>query len=207
MDQKKTRKPFAPRYLITGVITVIPIWLTWLVFNFLFTQLSPIGRFLLDTLSIQQLVHPFFISLLGVIVTLVAFYLIGWMATLVIGKRIIALFDAIIDRVPFVQTVYGSIKKLLSALEQKPEGTQRVVLIDFPSPPMKTVGLVTHTLTDEKTGQKIAAVYVPTTPNPTSGYLELIPLDNVTSTNWTLDEAMTFIMSGGTVAPDNLSCS
>ncbi len=69
---------------------------------------------------------------------------------------------------------------------------------------MKTIGLVTRTLTDEDTGRELAAVYVPTTPNPTSGYLEIVPVENVTSTNWTVNEAMTFIVSGGAVAPERM---
>ena len=69
---------------------------------------------------------------------------------------------------------------------------------------MKTVGFVTKILTDKHTGQKLAAVYVPTTPNPTSGYLEIVPLENLISTNWSMDDAMTFIVSGGAVAPDDM---
>ena len=70
---------------------------------------------------------------------------------------------------------------------------------------MKTVGLVTRTLTDSSTGRKYAAVYVPTTPNPTSGYLEIVPIENVVSTDWSLDEAMNFVISGGAVAPQNFN--
>ncbi len=104
-------------------------------------------------------------------------------------------------KIPLVQTVYGSVKKLIGVLQQQPEGTQRVVLIGFPSPEMKTVGFVTRQFRDEKTGQELAAVYVPTTPIPTSGYLEIVPLEHLVATDWTLDEAMTFIVSGGAVAP------
>ena len=82
---------------------------------------------------------------------------------------------------------------------------QRVVLIPFPSPEMKTVGFVTRTFRDEVSGQDLAAVYVPTTPNPTSGYLEIIPSELVIETDWSVDQAMTFIMSGGAVAPDRIS--
>lgn len=70
---------------------------------------------------------------------------------------------------------------------------------------MKTVGLVTRVLVDEHRGQELVALYVPTTPNPTSGYLKIIPLDKVTSTNWTVDEAMSFIISGGAVAPEKIT--
>jgi len=202
------------RYIITGLLTVIPIWLTWLVFNFLFTQMSRIGTPLVQMLAkisspsvAEWMLDPLFQSIIAIILIFIVLYLLGWIATLVIGKRLIAAFDSLINHIPFLQTIYGSTKKLLSALQQKPNDVQRVVLIDFPSPQMKSVGLVTRTFVDEKTGQKIAAVYVPTTPNPTSGYLELVPLDKVTSTSWTMDEAMTFIISGGAVAPSNLNYS
>ena len=72
---------------------------------------------------------------------------------------------------------------------------------------MKTVGFVTATFEDDETGEELAAVYVPTTPNPTSGYLEIVPMKSVVPTNWSFDEAMTFIISGGAVAPKNLSFS
>jgi uncharacterized membrane protein len=110
-------------------------------------------------------------------------------------------FDWLMEQIPLVQTIYGATKKLLAALQQKPDQVQRVVLIEFPSPAMKTVGLVTRLLTDEATGKALAAVYVPTTPNPTSGYLEIVPVEKLISTDWTLDEAMTFIISGGAVGP------
>jgi uncharacterized membrane protein len=139
------------------------------------------------------------------VIIIVGLYTLGWIATQVIGKRIISYFDRLVDRIPLVRTIYGSIKKLLASLQKEPDNVQRVVLIDFPSPEMKTVGFVTRTLIDEDTGQELAAVYVPTTPNPTSGYLEIVPIHKVTSTNWTVEEAMTFIVSGGAVAPPTMN--
>ena len=121
-----------------------------------------------------------------------------------IGKNIIALFDKLMERIPLIQTIYGSAKKLITSLQKQPNGTQRVVLIDFPSKEMKAVGFVTRTFNDSKTGRELAAVYVPTTPNPTSGYLEIVPLEKITTTDWTVDEAMTFIVSGGAVPPEKM---
>jgi uncharacterized membrane protein len=69
---------------------------------------------------------------------------------------------------------------------------------------MKAVGLVTRTFIDEETGDEYAAVYVPTAPNPTGGYLEIVPVDELVTLDWTVDEAMTFVISGGTTAPDNI---
>lgn len=213
----KPKVPHFQRYLITGVLTAIPIWITWVVFEFILRQLSKFGMPWVKALSqaVQDytpslsrwLLEPWFQSALAIVLTLTALYLLGWIATLVVGKRLLALVDWIMNRIPLVQTIYGSTKKLLAALQQKPDQVQRVVLIEFPSPDMKTVGFVTRVLKDEKTGQELAAVYVPTTPNPTSGYLEIVPLDRVVSTDWTMDQAMTFIISGGAVAPENLNYS
>ncbi len=103
-----------------------------------------------------------------------------------------------------MQAIYGSVRQLVGVLQQEPGKAQRVVLINFPSPEMKTVGLVTRTPTDDVTSREFAAVYVPTTPNPTSGYLEIVPLDRITPINWTVDEAMTFVISAGAVAPETM---
>jgi uncharacterized membrane protein len=205
------------RYLIAGVLTVIPIWITWLVFEFFLKQLSDLGRPWARALSrpleqhvpgiSQWLLAPWFESTLAIITTIVFLYILGWAATRVVGKRIIGLFDALINRIPFVTTIYSALKNLISAVQQKPDKVQRVVLIPFPTPEMKTVGFVTRVLRDKDTGQELAAVYVPTTPNPTSGYLEIVPLSQVISTDWSLDEAMTFVISGGAVAPEHINYS
>ena len=216
-EDHKTFASQAQRYLIAGILTAIPIWITWLVFKFVFTQLSKFGmpwvRALAKTLQqyapslAEWLLQPWFQSVLAIVVTVMALYLLGWTASRVIGSRMIALFDRLVERIPLVQTIYGGTKKLVAALQQKPERVHRVVLIEFPSSEMKAVGFVTRVMKDADTGQDLAAVYVPTTPNPTSGYLEIVPLERLISTTWTIDEAMSFIISGGTVAPDRLHYS
>lgn len=204
------------RYLLAGLLTIVPVWITYLVFRFVLTQLSGIGQPWVVAMAGATeryfpslgpaLLHPWFQNVLAVVITLLGLYVLGWLATQVLGRRIISAFDALIQRIPLVEKIYGATKKLLMALQQQPgSDTQRVVLLEFPNADMKTVGLVTRVLTDEQTGRKLAAVYVPTTPNPTSGYLEIVPLERLVSTDWTLDEAMTFIMSGGSVAPERFS--
>ncbi len=219
-SSRKIPRPRRPhkrtRFLLTGLLTVIPLWATWFVLVFLFKLLSGVGgpavKFIANLVAphFPGLAHVLksevFQSVVAVILVLAVLYTLGILATLVIGRQLFAVFEAIIERIPFVKTIYGAVKKLLGALKDKPSSdVQRVVLIDFPSPEMKTVGLVTRTLTDADTGRELAAVYVPTTPNPTSGYLEIVPIERVTSTNWTLDEAMTFVISGGAVAPAHMN--
>ena len=210
---RRTQKPRRRRYILTGLLTVIPLWFTWIVLSFLYRTLSSIGnplvKFCADRLSpllpeLADLLNVrVFQSIVGVLLVLAVLYGLGVLARMVIGRRLIRLFEQMIDRIPFVKTVYGAVKKLLVVLQEKPgSDVQRVVLINFPSEEMKTVGLVTRTFSDAITGRELAAVYVPTTPNPTSGYLEIVPVDRLTSTDWDLDEAMTFIISGGAIAPD-----
>jgi uncharacterized membrane protein len=106
-----------------------------------------------------------------------------------------------------VHKVYGSVKRLISALQTEPDEVERVVLIEFPNENMKAIGLVMRTMTDSDTGQKLAAVYVPTTPNPTSGYLEIVPVNRLVSTEWTIDQAMNFVVSGGAIGPERFAFS
>lgn len=205
----------ARRYLIAGIVTVIPIWITWWVFDFVFRRLSALGQPVVKALAagvepylpvVAEFVRqPAFQTALGVFLTLSAVYLIGFLATLVVGRRLIALFDAIMERIPVVERVYGSTRRVLLAMQEKPRSVQRVVLISFPSRDMKAVGFVTRTFSDADTGEELAAVYVPTTPNPTSGYMEIVPLSQVVSTDWTVDEAMAFVISAGTITPERIS--
>lgn len=203
------------RYLLTGVLTVVPIWITWVVFEFFFVQLSKLGRPGANAISralhayspalADALLTPWLQSILAIILTLLALYLLGWTATRVVGRRLLGLFDGLMHRIPVVQTIYGAVQKLIGVLQSKPDRIQRVVLIAFPHPDMRAVGFVTKVMKDDNTGRELAAVYVPTTPNPTSGYMEIVPLEQLTPTDWSMDEAMTFILSAGAVAPDRIS--
>jgi uncharacterized membrane protein len=153
---------------------------------------------------VAWLMHPWFQSGMAIVLVLAALYAVGWVATHVIGRQLLRTFDQLMNRIPLVKTIYGSVRQLLAVLQQHPDGVQRVVLIEFPSAAMKTIGFVTRTMRDADSGRELVVVYVPTTPNPTSGYLEIVPLDQVISTDWTIDEAMAFIISGGAVAPATL---
>lgn len=207
--------PLHRKYLLAGILTVIPLWVSWLVFKFLLTQLSDIGSPWVKALAqaikpdwpgfAHWLLEPWFQSVLAVMLTLMGLYLLGWATTRMLGKRLINIFESLMEKVPVVKSIYGPTKKFLSALQHQPdEQIQRIVLIEFPSPGMKALGFVTRVMVDADTGQKIAAVYVPTTPNPTSGYLEIVPLERITPTDWTLDEAMSFIILGGAISPEKL---
>jgi uncharacterized membrane protein len=146
-------------------------------------------------------------SVFAVIVVLIFLYVLGWAAGRVIGQRLIALFESAIGAIPFVDSIYRATKRFLAVAGNTEQNERRVVLIDFPSPEMKAVGLVTRTMRDSVTGKELAAVYVPTSPNPTSGYIEIVPVDAITYTDWTFDQAMSFIVTGGSNAPETITYS
>jgi uncharacterized membrane protein len=215
-DERPARTHLAhlQRYLIAGVITLIPLWVTWIALSFIFNVFADFGRPLVLGLArgIQTVApavadvlrHPWFEPVLALLITLLGLYLLGWATTHVIGNRLIRYIEDWLDRIPLVKVIYGSVKKVVTAFQVKPEGIQRVVLIEFPKAGMKAVGFVTSTVVDGQTGKELAMVYVPTTPNPTSGYMEIVPVEDLTPTDWSLEEATRFIITGGTSAPDHI---
>ena len=201
------------RYILTGLLAFIPAWITWVVFKFVFTLLAGVGAPLVTGIieliglgspaAAQTLHRDWIISILAFVLTVLALYVMGWLSTRVLGRRILGGIDKLLQRTPLVSSVYGGVKKLMTLMRNKPGSTQRVVLIAFPSPELKSIGFVTRTFIDES-GREIAAVYVPTTPNPTGGYLELVPTEQLIATDWSMEQAMAFIVSGGAVGPDHL---
>ena len=211
------RPPSLQRLFLTGLLTLLPIWLTWVVVKFVFVMLSDISAPLVspalhnlasdNPATLGWLADPWVQTALALIATLGVILLSGVMARRVVGQRLLRWLEALIRRIPFANTIYGSARQLLDILQTKPDGTQRVVLVDFPHNEMKSIGFVTRVLKEQGTGRELAAVYVPTTPNPTSGYLEIVPVEKLTPTDWTVDQAMAFIISGGAVSPETIPFS
>ena len=210
-------RPSLQRYFVSGLLTLLPIWLTWVVFTFVFRLLSglshpwvgPLSQRLADSFprALGWIDDPWVQTGIALFATLVTIVAVGVLAHRVIGQRLIGGFERGIARVPLANTVYSGTRKLLDILQTKPEGAQRVVLIEFPHRGARAIGFVTRVLRDELTGEELAAVFVPTTPNPTGGYLEIVPMSRLTPTDWSVDQAMSFILTGGAVAPDRIPFS
>jgi len=215
MDETPRRRSHFQRNLIAGLLTIAPLFAVWLVFNFLLGVLSTFGGPLAAELAIfvdqnfpgaaPWLADPRVRLALAVAVALLALYGIGAIASRVIGQRVIALFERIIGRIPLVQTIYSAAKKLVDVLQQKPGNDQRVALLDWPHQGMKTVAFVMRSFHDAKTGAELAALYVPSALNPTSGFLQIVPVAELVFLDMTTDQAMTMIISGGAIVPDRMS--
>ena len=214
MPSSRQHRPSLQRYFLSGVITLLPLWLTVIVFRFVFGLLSDISKPwitpLLAGLSnrfpvpLGWLGAPWVQTALALIATLGVIIAVGVMAHRVLGQRLLGWFEGFVQRIPLANLIYGGVRKLIDILQTQPEGAQRVVLLDFPHRDMKAIGFVTRVLREEGSERELAAVYVPTTPNPTSGYLEVVPVEHLTPTDWSVDQAMSFIISGGAVSPETV---
>jgi uncharacterized membrane protein len=203
------------RYIVIGTMTAAPLVITWLIIDFIFRQLSRIGEPWVRSITraigsenptlIAWFENETFLSLIAVILTLAALWALGRMTTHVIGRRLISFFETVIGNIPVIDKIYKAARRFLTVASPATPGEQRIVLIDFPSPSMKAVGIVTAMMKDKETGRDLAAVYVPTSPNPTSGYIEIVPVENLIFTDWTFDQAMSFVVTGGSNAPSDVS--
>ena len=200
------------RYVFAGLVTVIPLAVTWVVFSIVLNLLARVGGpvvgWLSDTFETQEnafaswLLHPWTQWTLAVVLTVLVLFMLGLAASRVIGRRAIGLGHRMLARVPFIEKVYGGAKHFIDTIQAPSDMPRAPVLVEFPHPGMKAIGFVTRTMKDATTGAELAAVYVPAAPVPTSGYLQIVPLDKLVRTNLTFDEAMTFILTGGNKGPE-----
>ena len=194
------------RNILAGIITIGPLFVTYLVFSFLLGVLAKAGLpaiWLLAAIFPENwLGQPWLQSLLAVILTLIVLFVVGRVTSQVVGRQAFKLFEATLERLPVVAKIYSSVRQLLDSMMVKKESSQRVVLVDFPIEGQKSIGFLTRTLTDETTGDLLAAVLVPCAINPTSAYLQIMPIHMVTETDLNMEQAMSMLMTGGAVGPD-----
>jgi uncharacterized membrane protein len=196
------------RNILAGLITAGPLFVTWLVFSFVLSALAKAGlpalRLLEDLFPLNWLSEPWLQSTMAVLLTLGVLYVLGRVTSLVVGRQAFGLFEALLERLPFVAKVYSSVRQLLDTMMTKKESSHRVVLVDFPIVGQKSIGFLTRTLIDSTSGQELAAVLLPNAINPTSAFLQVLPLDLVTETDLTMEQAMSMLLTGGAVAPASL---
>jgi len=198
-------------YILAGIITIGPLAITFLIFKFLLDELAQAGLPVIQLLAAIfpeiWLRHPVVQPILAVVLTLLMLYVVGRVTSLVIGQQAFSLFEAVLERLPFVAKIYTSVRQLLDSMMAKKESSQRVVLIDFPIAGQKSIGFLTRTLTDETTGELLAAVLLPNAINPTSAFLQILPINKITDTDLTMEQAMSMIMTGGAVGPESIRFS
>ena len=199
------------RNILAGIITIGPLFVTYLIFSFLLGTLAkaglPVVQLFATIFSRAWLAQPWMQSALAVILTLAVLWIVGRVTSLVIGRQAFQLFEATLERLPVVAKIYTSVRQLLDSMMAKKESSQRVVLVDFPVQGQKSIGFLTRTMTDSATGEMLAAVLLPNAINPTSAFLQILPLSRVTDTDLTMEQAMSMIMTGGAVGPESIQFS
>jgi uncharacterized membrane protein len=201
-EAEKTVRKVTPRSIrgriVAGLLLIIPLAVTFWLVSFVYAAALWVGAHLVTWIGWAAV---------AVVLTVLSLYLLGWIGTNAVGVRIISLFEWLLERIPFVETLYVAVKRIVQALtgaNRAGGNQQRVVLVDFPHENMKTLAFLTNIITDAASGQRYATVYVPTTPNPTSGYMELVPVDKVTPTDLTMEAGLSMILSAGASSPPTI---
>lgn len=209
--------------IVAGLLTVVPIWLTYVLVRFIFdpafnvmkSTTVPVATKLTELLRknpnsliswVLEYYDPWIVPIVALLLTLFLLYCLGLFSANVFGRRIIASIESVFERLPMIKSVYRSIKQITVAIGGfQSLHFQRVVLIDFPSRGLKRVAFLTSVMTDQDTGRRIATVFVPYTPYLVTGFMQLVPLDEVWETNWSVEQAVKWIMSGGIIHPPTLT--
>ncbi|MGO9339346.1 MAG: DUF502 domain-containing protein [Terracidiphilus sp.] len=196
------------RNILAGIITTGPLLITYLIFSFLLGILAKVGLplvWLLAAIFPGDWIHESWVQfLLAVVLTLGFLYVVGRVTSQVVGRQALRIFERSLARLPFVAKIYSSVRKLIDSMMAKDDTAQRVVLVEFPMPGQRALGFLTRTLIDSASGQVLAAVLLPNAINPMSGLLQIMPVERVQETNLTMEQAMSMLMTGGAVGPEEI---
>ena len=200
MTKKSKRKSLSltiRNYFITGVVVLIPIGFTL----YLSKILIGISSKLIPKNLNPNHYLPFNIPGIEILISIILITIVGGLSLSFFGRRILKLIDDLFKRIPFLRTVYSAVVQMTETFSKKDDDKKSVVLIEYPRKGVWAVGFATKENTGEmakKTNEKLINVFVPTTPNPTSGFLLMFPVEDVIYLNMTFEEASRFIVSAGT---------
>mgnify|MGYP001191037904 CR=1 FL=1 len=200
--KKKSITLLLRNYFITGVVVLIPIGFTLYLSKVLIGLSS---RILPENINPNSYL-PFEIPGIEILISLIFITVVGGLSLSFLGKRILKLIDDLFKRIPFLRTIYSAIVQMTETFSKKDNDQKSVVLIEYPRKGVWAVGFATKENTGEmakKTNKKLINVFVPTTPNPTSGFLLMFPIEDVIYLDMTFEEASKFIVSAGTSSGKN----
>ena len=201
-NKEKKRSIFAKirNNFIAGVVVLIPIGITIYLTLFI---ISISSKILPKEINPNHYL-PYDIPGVEIIITLILITLIGWLSLSFIGKRMLSLLNSILKRIPILRTIYSALGQMTETFT-KTDNKKNVVLVEYPRKGSWAVGFATRENSGEisdKLKKKLINVFVPTTPNPTSGFLLMYPKEDVIYLDLTFEEASKFIVSAGTSNPD-----
>ena len=196
-NKRKSLTLILRNYFITGVVVLIPIGFTLYLTKFIIGISSKI---------IPQNINPnnylpYAIPGIEILISVIFITIVGGLSLSFLGKRILKLIDDLFKRIPFLRTIYSAILQMTESFSNKDNDRKSVVLVEYPRKGVWAVGFATKENKGEmakKTNKDLINVFVPTTPNPTSGFLLMFPIEDVIHLNMTFEEASKFIVSAGT---------
>ena len=201
-NKKKSLTLILRNYFITGVVVLIPIGFT------LYLSKILIG---LSSKIIPQNINPnnylpYAIPGIEILISIIIITIVGGLSLSFLGKRILKLIDNLFKKIPLLRTIYSAILQMTESFSNKDNDKKSVVLIEYPRKGVWAVGFATKENTGEmalKTNKRLINIFVPTTPNPTRGFLLMFPVEDVIYLNMTFEEASKFIVSAGTSSGKN----
>ena len=200
----KRRKSRLNRYLIAGLLIWVPAGVTFFVLRFII-DLMDHSLLLLPKVYRPDTLLGFHIPGIGVVLTFTLLLVTGFFAANLLGRRLVSLWESLVSRIPLVSPIYSGVKQISeSLLSEKAEAFRKVLLVEYPRRGLWSLAFKTSDDVGEiqgKTGKEVVCVFVPTTPNPTSGFLIMVPKDEVVEMDMTIDEAFRMIISLGVVTP------
>ncbi|MDC3076546.1 DUF502 domain-containing protein [Candidatus Pelagibacter sp.] len=190
-------------YFITGIVVLVPIGITLYLTKFF---ISVSSRLIPNEVNPNSYL-PFAIPGLEILLSVIFITIIGSLSLSFIGKKILKIFNDILKRIPILRTIYSAIGQMTETLAPKKGSKKSVVLVEYPRKGSWAVGFATKENDGEiskKTNTELVNVFVPTTPNPTSGFLLMFPKSEIIYLDMTFEEASKFIVSAGTSDPKNI---
>ena len=187
-------------YFIAGVVVLIPIGITIYLTLFI-VKIS--SKFLPKELNPNHYL-PYDIPGVEIIISIFLITIIGWLSLSFIGKRLLKIFEDILKRIPILRTIYSAITQMIETFTKSEGNAKNVVLVEYPRKGSWAVGFATKENTTgigDKIKQNLVNVFIPTTPNPTSGFLLMFPKEEITYLDITFEQASKFIVSAGTSDP------
>lgn len=198
------------RYLIAGLFVWIPIWVTLLVIGFIVSIIDS-SFSLLPTKYQPEYWFGVHIPGLGLVFSLVVVFLTGMMVTNYLGRRLVRMGESVFTRIPFVSPIYSATKQVVETLfSSRGESFRKVFLIEYPRKGIWSMAFQTGNGASEinkKTEQELITLFIPTTPNPTSGFLIMVPREEAIEMDISVDQALKFVISLGVVQPNTVLLS
>ena len=189
------------QYIFTGLLSILPIYATYWIVKQLFLLFSSPGT-KLYYLTFGGNTFKYLPEIIGFLLTIISIYIIGRFVTNVLGKSLLHEIEKLVERIPIVNLVYKTVKQITESItSQNNNAFKKVIQLEYPRKGLWTLAMVTGESTDRK-GNEYFHIFVPTTPNPTSGYMIYALKSDTVQTELTVEEALKIIISGGMLAPD-----